>query len=1211
MNQMRSPAKTSTLADIFRTLEIDAEITWIPNFPLTDNQPPDHAPFEFWLTKILQPKILVELGSEPGSSYLSFCQAIDGLRLDCRAFAIYPRADKTLDAGEIRSFHDQRYSAFSSVLATRTEEAFERFAPKSVDLLNIAVLPEGDNVRRMLRTFRDAMSDKAVLLLQSINAESSDPSLARLFIELSRECPNFAFLHGQGLGVIGLGDKLPSPIKSLLDMRDDSQSATHVRSIFKSHGQALAAGQQALKWQNVAQLERSSSENVSGKLTSAEAALRDMDLRMEIERKAFIALRENMLGTASRIQQVELDLHAKSQSLEAAETARAQLEAQLKAHPDPAFLTQLLAEKDAGASQSAAELARLRLEHEETERSHNLLAKEIANLKADIAQKDLERARAEGKFARKVREASQLELNAVRFAEEIARLREELEAVELGRQALDGTIARSQRVLAEKDQAISVLTAHRENLAVALAEARRSALRRTRQRPMGDKLSGIWRKLWWLVTLRSLERFVRQQFKRHNARRKALKLARKQLKQQRAEAFRQELRELWTPFVEQLTEPGNIAPATPSPALRLVAGQDAAHKIISRMPDLSALRHLAPSGPVAVVAHVFYPALWSELSSAISRISESFDLFVSLSCADDGTLRTRILADYPRAHIFDFPNHGRDILPFLSFAGSGVLFKYDLICKVHTKVSPQLENGEAWRRGLLKGVLGTKSSVARIIAAFAADPDLGIVVADGEIYGHSADHWVDNREAILRLGTRIGIEAIPDGAVFPGGSMYWMRPFLLRTLLAIKLGPGDFEPEPIAFDGTTAHVVERFIGMICADAGMSCREFGQLPARAAARSTGSVRLVANYLPQYHPTPENDAWWGTGFTEWTNVTRAAAKFAHHRQPRLPADLGFYDLRVPDTRQAQASLAQQYGIGGFCYYYYWFDGRGQLRLPLDEMLASKSPEFPFMICWANEPWTRNWDGGNREILMPQTYSPGWVRQFASDIAPILRDHRYVRQKGLPMVAIYRVAHIPDAVAAMTELRRELAALKVGPVHISGGWVGFAEDGPLPEDPAALGLDSWFEFPPHLLVASEITDQVKDVSPGFAGKVYSYREATEVSMRDIGNKRLYPRHRTVMAGWDNTSRQPNKGNIFHGATPALFRRWLRAVVLAELQRGTAESRIIFINAWNEWAEGTYLEPDIDFGHGWLEAVASAAGPGLPRISKPRRASRSLQQA
>jgi lipopolysaccharide biosynthesis protein len=468
-------------------------------------------------------------------------------------------------------------------------------------------------------------------------------------------------------------------------------------------------------------------------------------------------------------------------------------------------------------------------------------------------------------------------------------------------------------------------------------------------------------------------------------------------------------------------------------------------------------------------------------------------------------------------------------------------------------------------------------------------------VADSQVFGWDQSHWAGNLERMSSLGAKIGIQDIPNGARFAGGSMYWVRPFLLRQLAALMLSSEDFEPEPLPPDGTTPHAIERLLGLICHDARMQIVESGKLSearASVAVRRRQTPHLVAFYLPQFHPIPENDAWWGKGFTEWTNVTRALPMFEHHRQPRLPADLGFYDLRLPEVRVAQAELARRYGLSAFCYYYYWFNGRRLLHRPLDEVLESGSPDFPFLICWANEPWSRTWDGGNSEILVPQTYQPDWADAFARDIAPILRDDRYFRLDRKPMLLVYRVMNIPECAAAFSRLRIALQKEGIGEVYLLGGRSGIKGDRSVPADPHKLGIDSYFDFPPHGLEIAEITGTIPETAPDFTGRIYSYDSAIESALSKLHDSSAPACFRGVMTGWDNTARRMTQSNVVHGSTPAKFRRWLRQVIEHEAQVTDTTGRVIFINAWNEWAEGAYLEPDREYGHGWLEAVASAVG-------------------
>src|SRR5262249_3668227 len=247
-----------------------------------------------------------------------------------------------------------------------------------------------------------------------------------------------------------------------------------------------------------------------------------------------------------------------------------------------------------------------------------------------------------------------------------------------------------------------------------------------------------------------------------------------------------------------------------------------------------------------------------------------FDLFVSLTRGYSEHMRPLILKSFPEAYIFDFEDHGRDLGAFFTFLESGVLFKYELVCKLHTKRSPHLSNGDAWRRALIAGVLGSSALIDQIIDTFSADPDVGIVVAEGQIY-RGADQWTGNQRWLDRLLPRIGISTDIADKTFPGGSIFWIRSFLLRTIQHLGIKLSDFDPEPMPQDGSLAHALERMFGLVCEDAGMRVVEHTELhPSRIAGGDKQPVSLIAFYLPQFHPVSENDQWWGKGFTEWTNV-----------------------------------------------------------------------------------------------------------------------------------------------------------------------------------------------------------------------------------------------------------------------------------------------------------------------------------------------------
>lgn len=341
-----------------------------------------------------------------------------------------------------------------------------------------------------------------------------------------------------------------------------------------------------------------------------------------------------------------------------------------------------------------------------------------------------------------------------------------------------------------------------------------------------------------------------------------------------------------------------------------------------------------------------------------------------------------------------------------------------------------------------------------------------------------------------------------------------------------------------------------------------------------------VKIVAFYLPQYHPIPENDEWWGEGFTDWTNVTQAQPCFQGHKQPLLPSELGLYDLRLPEVRARQAALAQGYGIYGFCYYYYWFHGKKLLEQPFEDMLARGEPDFPFCLCWANENWTRRWDGEEHAILIAQEHSPESDAAFIDDVMPALCDPRYIRYSGKPLLLVYRADLLADPLATTAHWREAARRAGLPGLHICAVW--------RVEDPRALGFDALVEFPPHHFHHEKITDQVEGRVDGFQGEIFDY--PTGVRLVKVRPDESFPVYRGVMPGWDNTARRKKRAWVFAGSTPELYGKWLERVVReAWLQPGD-DDQYVFINAWNEWAEGAALEPSKTYGRRYLEATRSA---------------------
>lgn len=379
----------------------------------------------------------------------------------------------------------------------------------------------------------------------------------------------------------------------------------------------------------------------------------------------------------------------------------------------------------------------------------------------------------------------------------------------------------------------------------------------------------------------------------------------------------------------------------------------------------------------------------------------------------------------------------------------------------------------------------------------------------------------------------------------------------------------------------------------------------------------SARVIALYLPQFHPIPENDEWWGRGFTEWTNVAKAKPLFRGHDQPRVPADLGFYDLRMPEIREQQAELARSAGVEGFCYWHYWFgSGRRILERPFSEVLESGKPDFPFCLAWANHSWTsKTWQksGKRSEILIEQRYDgeADYLAHFHA-VLPAFRDSRYIRVDGMPMFMIYDVRAIPD-IAVFLRLWREAALANGLPgIHFvaysesTSSW-SISPNGtrkrvvPRPDMAAdvyqnllALGVDAIASSGKNKaeMLARGRFARLFGIAMHLAGvnrmqRPYDYREIIKnLFVPEEAWENVYP---TVIPQWDRSPRTGSCYDVYSGSTPELFRESV-VEALSIVRRKKPEHRIILLRSWNEWAEGNYMEPDLTFGHGYINALKSA---------------------
>lgn len=347
------------------------------------------------------------------------------------------------------------------------------------------------------------------------------------------------------------------------------------------------------------------------------------------------------------------------------------------------------------------------------------------------------------------------------------------------------------------------------------------------------------------------------------------------------------------------------------------------------------------------------------------------------------------------------------------------------------------------------------------------------------------------------------------------------------------------------------------------------------------------RLVAFYLPQFHPTEENDAAWGPGFTEWTNVATAKPRFVGQDQPLVPRDLGFYDLRIEATMLEQVRIARHHGLHGFAFYYYWFSGRQLLDLPLSNFLNHPEWDLNFCICWANENWTRRWDGRDSDVIVAQRYRREDALAFIARLERVLLDPRYIRYNGRPLLIVYRASEIPDIEAWAETWRNYMRTENGEELHLASVLSFDAKD------PRAYGFDSAVDFPPLTLkfkrdlFPGHRVPQIgapRLLDPEFSGAVMDYRELYPTDR--LESPFQFHTFKCVMPSWDNEPRRKGQGVAFCNSDPDGFAVWLDRVIARERTKET--SPIVFLNSWNEWGESAALEPSMQYGRAYLNRLS-----------------------
>lgn len=552
----------------------------------------------------------------------------------------------------------------------------------------------------------------------------------------------------------------------------------------------------------------------------------------------------------------------------------------------------------------------------------------------------------------------------------------------------------------------------------------------------------------------------------------------------------------------------------------------------------------APSDArVLVVAHVYYPDVWPDIEDRLDRIPEPYDLVVSLVDGRADSLAPGIRERIPGAMIHHVENRGRDLGSLVELANAGLFDGYDAILKVHTKRSPHHSDGDGWRGALLDGLLPSPEGIGCILELLRLDRSVGLVVPSGSLRGSEA--WGANRRLVEALAARIPFAFNPDALRYPAGSMYWTRPWALRRLADLRLGPEHFEPEAGHVDASTAHALERFVGVAAQASGLDVVDSRDVTSRLH-RSDRDGGRRPKVLAFYLPPPD-----------WARVDSAGPLYNGHAQPAEPGELGRYSLSDPVVFRRQAALAAEHGVDGFVM---------QLDPSLRNLLDDPSIDFRFALCSEDE------------------------NVALDDILPALRDPRYVTVDGRPLLILDRIGHVETARATIGRWKERARADGLGGFHV----LAILRSRDLPPGLEDV-VDGLVQFPTRTGLQS-----VKHLAAGRAanhsGDIYSYDAAVDSFDLALGPLPVYA---TVMSGWDDTPRRGHAADVFHGANPLSFRRWLA-------RASTGDGPLLFVKAWNDWAEGAHLEPDARFGRAWLEAVRDALGADeriqVPAVPRPK---------
>lgn len=605
---------------------------------------------------------------------------------------------------------------------------------------------------------------------------------------------------------------------------------------------------------------------------------------------------------------------------------------------------------------------------------------------------------------------------------------------------------------------------------------------------------------------------------------------------------------------------------------------------------------------VAVHLHFFYEDMGEICAKYLKNIPVEFDLFVSVQPGTDvERVKNFFIEQLPLTggvFVEHSQNRGRDIAPFICLFGSK-LETYDYVGHFHTKKSPHREDLNEWFDALMTTLCGEPKQIAQILKLL--EGDAKVVYAAGNQVVPGDDGWSENKDIageILERYTDLDIANFPF-VEFPQGTMFWAKTESIRDYLLLPLKYEDFPAEPILPDATLAHALERLLLIFTTKiAGRNYRI--ESPSLSTVPLTyyeeqkdystsvvhDTIKVLAYYLPQFSPNPENDEWHGKGFTEWHKVRSANPLFQGHYQQHVPhADIGYYSLESHHHMAVQAAQMEKAGVHGMIFYHYWFSGKLILEKPAQMLLEHPEINMPFSFCWANENWTRRWDGNEQEILLGQVYSKEDALGFIRYLIPFFKDERYIKVDGRPLLFVYRpssMEYVEDYINIWAE---ECAANGISAPYVVATLTRGATA------PQNYGMDAAVERVLQDWTGGAVPDINHQKRPYWPinGSILDYSSvADHYQEKELCND--YTLFRSLVPTWDNTARYGTEAYALDGFTTSKFQNWLEHLIDYSEKNLPEDRRFVVINAWNEWAEGAHLEPDTRFGYGYLNAVGRA---------------------